>query len=809
MAELPSGTVTLLFTDIEGSTRLLEELGPERYRDVLAEHRRVLRAAFDRRGGYEVDYEGDAFFVAFHDAVAGVAAALEGQAALAGGPVRVRMGLHSGEPLLDPPKYVGRDVHLAARIMSAGHGGQVLISRRTRELVEVELKDLGEHRLKDIAEPVWLFQLGDESFPPLKTISNTNLPRPASSFVGREREVAEVEKLLRAGRLVTLTGPGGSGKTRLAIEAASQLVGDFKHGVFWIGLAALRDPELVLSTIARTTGAQEELAAHFGEKEVLLLLDNLEQVMDAATQLAVLLEACPHLRLLITSRELLRVRGEVEYQVLPLAEPDAVELFCARAQVKPSAEVEELCRRLDNMPLALELAAARAKALSPQQILDRLGDRLDLFKGGRDADPRQQTLRATMEWSYELLTPEEQQLFTRLAVFAGGCTLEAAAEVCDADVDTLQSLVEKSLVRRTGGRFWMLETIREFALHRLEQSGAADALLKQHALHVLGLAEEAQRHLAGPTQAEWLRRVESERDNVRAALAWAFSSGQAALAIKIAAALGRFWWVRGAAEGLTWLERGLDADVAPGVRALALDAAGGAAWFVGDAERALALFERALAVFEELGDRAGVARILARLAPPLMQAGRLDEAARLASEAVKINRDLGERGELALSLSLVGAAADEQGDPERASALYEESMELAREVGDTWQVAWTAQVLADLALRQGELAQAWSLGRESLALARETGDDVAALICLGILSATAAQRGDAACAGRLWGAAERLDRELGETLWRRDVPALSELLGDPGREFEPSRVEGLQLTIDEAAEYVLSIDSPA
>jgi predicted ATPase len=806
---MPSGTVTLLFTDIEGSTKLLEELGPEGYRDALAEHRRLLREVFARRGGYEVDYEGDAFFVAFSDAGEGVAAAQEAQSALAGGPISVRIGVHTGEPLLDPPKYVGRDVHLAARIMSAGHGGQTLLSHVTRALVDLETRDLGEHRLKDFAGPVSLFQLGPGAFPPLKTISNTNLPRPASSFVGREREVAEVVSLIRDGaRLVTLTGPGGSGKTRLAIEAAAELVPEFKAGVFWVGLASLRDPALVPETVAETLGAKEELAAHVGEREMLLLLDNLEQVIEAAPELGALVETCPNLVLLVTSRERLRVRGEVEYEVLPLADVDAVALFWARAQVEPSPGVEELCRRLDNMPLALELAAARARVLTVDQILERLSHRLDLLTGGRDADPRQQTLRATIEWSYDLLAREEQELFDSLAVFAGGCTLKAAEEVCDAELDTLQSLVEKSLVRRTGDRFWMLETIREYANHRLEESGQIGELRRRHAAYVLALAEEAEPHLVAAGQREWLALLEAERDNIRAALGWAFEEAPA-LGLRVAAALGRFWWVRGAEEGLGWLERGLAAAAEPDeVRAAALDAAGGAAWFRADAEGALAFFEQGLAIYRDLGDRAGVARMLARLAPPLMQAGRLDEAARIASEAVEINRELGERGELALSLALVGATADEEGDLGRASALYEESMGLAREVGDTWQVVWDAHLLADLALRQGDLVRAWSLGCESLALARETGDDVAALICLGILSATAARRGDTACAGSLWGAAERLDGELGETLWRRDVPELSELLGERGPEFESARLDGLRLTIEEATEYVLSIDLP-
>jgi class 3 adenylate cyclase len=348
MAEQPQGTVSLLFTDIEGSTRLLQELGRERYAQALDLHRRLLREAFERHGGYEVDYEGDAFFIAFQSAEQAVDAASQAQRALAEADwpdqraIRVRIGIHTGEPGLDPPKYVGIDVHKAARIMSAGHGGQVLLSQPTCELLngKFALRDLGEHRLKDFEELVWLYQLGEEPFPPLKTISNTNLPRPASSFIGREEEAAEIVALVRGGaRLITLTGAGGSGKTRLAIEAAAEVVPDFANGVFWVGLATLRDPSLVTTTIAQTLGGKNGLSEHIAERELLLLLDNFEQVVKAARELSQLLSACPNLSLIVTSRELLRIQGEVEQPVPPLPEADSVALFCARSRLEPSAAI--------------------------------------------------------------------------------------------------------------------------------------------------------------------------------------------------------------------------------------------------------------------------------------------------------------------------------------------------------------------------------------------------------------------------------------------------------------------------------------
>jgi class 3 adenylate cyclase len=449
--ELPAGTVTFLFTDVESSTKLLHSLGAEAYADALAKHRHVIREAGARHDGVEVDTQGDAFFFAFPTAPGALAAAGEMTEALDSGPIRVRIGLHTGTPLLTDEGYVGGDVHRAARIAAAGHGGQVILSKATAESVELEFTDLGEHRFKDLAEPEWLFQLGDEAFPPLRSIAVTNLPTPASTFVGRERELREIISLVTGGaRLVTLTGPGGTGKTRLALETAWTVAPEYPSGTFWIPIASLRDPELVLETVSQVLGAKEGLESHIGGRAMLLLLDNFEQVVDAAPALGTLVEACPKLSLLVTSRETLRISGEREYQVLELSDTEAVSLFCERSQLPASESVTELCRRLDGMPLAIELAAARTKLFSPEQLLERISQRLDLLKAGRDADPRQQTLRATIEWSYDLLSDDEQQLFRRFSVFSG-CTYELANDVAGADPDTLQSLLDKNLVRRREG----------------------------------------------------------------------------------------------------------------------------------------------------------------------------------------------------------------------------------------------------------------------------------------------------------------------------------------------------------------------
>ena len=725
--DLPSGTVTFLFTDVEGSTKLLHELGAEGYAAALAEHRRVVRESLAANGGVEVDTQGDAFFIAFRSAPQAVTAAQAMQEALASGPLRVRMGIHTGTSHVLREGYVGADVHLGARIAAAGHGGQVLLSKATSALVDggFELSDLGEHRLKDFAEPVWLFQLGSDRFPPLKTISNTNLPRPASSFVGREREVAELASLLRGGtRLLTLTGPGGSGKTRLAIEAAAEVVPEFRNGVFWIGLAALSDANLVTDTIAQALGAKDGLAEHIGERELLLLLDNLEQVVEAAPDLAMLVESCPNLTLLATSRELLRVRGEVEYQVLPLAEPEAVELFCARSRLEQDETVVELCRRLDNLPLPVELAAARTSVLSPAQILERLSERLDLLKGGRDADARQQTLRATIEWSYQLLDDDEKRVFSRLAVFAGGCSLESAEQVAEARLDTLESLVDKSLLRHTGERFWMLETIREYAHERLAESPEADECTRRHSEHFLALGEEAQPHLDGATPGGWVDRLEREHDNLRAAIDRLEASGESQRVLRLAGALAGFWGMKGhLPEGRRRLEQALAADT-----------------------RVTAARARALIGAADLANGNG---------DPAT-------ARRWAEEGVRLHRTLGDARGVAHCLLLIGIAANLERDFEKARELLEESVRLLRDLGDEH---YTLEATRFLAWTHGELGnpdQAQTLLTDNLGRARALGDKHIEATALEQLEGYAVLEGRIHDAGRLLESAYRVNRQLGD-----------------------------------------------
>lgn len=760
--EQPSGLVTFLFTDIEGSTRLLDELGADAYRAALAEHRRVLRDAFARHGGYEVDYEGDAFFVAFQDAAEAVAAAGEAQAVLASGPIRVRMGLHTGTPILDPPKYVGIDVHLAARVMSAGHGGQVLLSKRTRDLVSIDVLDLGEHRLKDFERPVQLYQLGSAGFPPLKTISNTNLPRPASSFVGREREVQELVTHVSASRLVTVTGPGGSGKTRVALEAAADLVGSFRAGVFWIPLATLREAELVLPALAAVIGAADDLAAAIGEREMLILVDNLEQVIDAAPALAGLVEACPNLHLLVTSRERLRVRGEVEYELLPLADTDAVELFLARAATDPSPAVAELCRRVDNMPLALELAAARVKALPVEQILERLSSRLDLFTGGRDADPRQRTLRATIAWSHDLLGPEERDVFARLGVFVGGCTLEAAEAVADADLEALQSLVEKSLLRRTGARYWMLETIAAFAAEQLETMPDA-ALTRERFAGYLADFGTARAVAVRRSDDAAVAEIAAELDNFRAVLRWADSSGRTKMLLAMVTTLWAFWMTRGLElEGDRWGRRlAASANELAGKERVQAYEFSSELVRMRDPHEGIRLKEIALAESRRLApEGADTVTLLKDIAQLKALLGDVEEARPLAEEAVELARK-------SLPESAVGATLSALALVEYFGGNFEKSRDLEIEAYSLYDVDPHASELAigQCERRLGNLDEARVRLHRALDVSRAKG-----LVSLypEVLQEAAAidvLRGRGEEAAVLFGACERLLEELGQPRW--------------------------------------------
>ena len=526
MRDLPTGTLTLLFTDVEGSTRLLRTHGPA-YADLLDEHRRILREAFRNHGGVEVDTQGDAFFAVFRAAADAAAAALEARRALSDTSVRVRMGIHTGEPRVTAEGYVGMDVHRGARVAACGHGGQIVVSASTRALLgdDVELHDLGEHRLKDLGRAERLFQLGDGTFPPLRTLDATNLPLAAGPLLGRERELSDVLAFLGNGsREVTVTGPGGTGKTRFALQVAAELVGTFSDGVFWVPLASVADPELVEPEIAQALGARDSLSDFLQGKSVLLLLDNFEHLLDAAPAVSRLLAGAGGLRVLVTSRSPLRIAGEREYPLDPLPPSDSVNLFVERAQaigreIAADETVAAICRRLDGLPLAIELAAARTRLLTPEKLLERLDRALELLTGGaRDAPDRHRTLRATIGWSYDLLDEDCRRLFSRLSVFAGSFSLEAAEDVCDAELETLATLVDASLLKATGDdRFLLLETIRELAAERLADADESAFYVRRHASFFAALAEEA---YAGrlERESEWAARLARDHDDLRASL---------------------------------------------------------------------------------------------------------------------------------------------------------------------------------------------------------------------------------------------------------------------------------------------------
>jgi len=738
----PAGTVTLVFTDIEGSTRLLEELGVDAYRDALATHRDVVRAACGRHQGYEVHFEGDAFFFAFQSAEAAVAAVSEAMVGLEEGPIRIRVGVHTGEPGLDPPKYVGIDVHRAARLMSAGHGGQVLLSQAAWDLLDgVAARDLGEHRFKDLGAPERVFQLGERVFQPIRSLYRSNLPVPATPFLGREPELAAVTGMLsEAGvRLVSLVGPGGTGKTRLALQAAAEVSDGFPDGVWWVPLAPLRDPALVLAAVAAAVGVSEsvggtpigDLAKGLAGRRLLVVVDNLEHLLPAAAEaIGAIVAACPTVTTVVTSRERLQVSGERVYAVPPMSDTDGKELFRSRAadagvELEASDELRSLCARLDHLPLALELAAARTVVFSPAQLLDRLAQWLDLLRGGRGGDARQQTLRATIAWSHDLLDSEEQHLFRRLSVFAGGCSLESAEQVAGADPDTLQSLLDKSLVRRrdsTGEpRFWMLETIREFAAERLAAAGETDGLERRHLDHYAAVAEACYDETI--QRGDDYERLEVERENLRLALDLALTTDPE-LALELARRLLPSWDQRGDhREGRERLAAALaQTEGTPTLaRAWALDAAARLAGLQSDLEAADNLSSDALALFRQLGDRRGAGMALNSLGWNAFYRGDSADAERLFEEAVEAHSDPGEEQVQLTALAGLAACASVQGDHTQAVTLFREIVAKTRREGSTARLAGVLNNLGVAEEAAGETEQARRSLEESVALSRQTG----------------------------------------------------------------------------------------
>ena len=783
MAEVGrSESATFLFTDIEGSTRLLDRLG-EGYDEVFATHCRLLRDAFAGEAGREIGTSGDSFFVVFDGPTGAIAAAAAAQRALTeyewpeGVDLRVRMGIHSGQARRSGGSYVGLDVHRAARIADAAHGGQILLSESTRSLVpQTRVRALGEHRLKDLPEPESLYQLVVDDttaeFPPPRSLAGSGLalPTPPNPIVGREREVDELCELLSLEEVrgVTITGPGGAGKTRLALEVAGRPALDFPDGVVFVELAAVSEPALALTAIAHAVGVEESagsleaaLQRFLVRRAMLLVLDNLEQVLGASPLVARLLAAAPRLKVLATSRIPLRLRGEREFPLGGLSSEAAVALFAERAaairpEFAPDGTVAELCAALDGLPLAVELAAARVRALSPEQLLERLSDRLGLLAGGpRDLPERHRTLRAAVDWSYGLLEPGGQEALARLGVFSGGFTLATADAVCDVDVFALETLAEHSLIRNAGDRFRMLETIRAYALERLDERGEAEDLKRRHAEHFADFAEEAEmRVLRGAEQSDWIERVETEHDNLRAALAWAHEAGETELELRIAGSLRGFWYVRSyLGEGRRWYELVLAADgpQPAELRAKALRGAFGLA----------------------------------------QRQGRHGEAERFATEALDLYRASGDEEGLLSSLNNVAALAVSLGDTERARAAFEESLEVARRRDDRWAVALIGSNLGYVELTLGHIDGADRHLSTSLDLLRELGAREETAIPLQNLGFVALKRGDLAAARGMFEESRELSERVG---WKEGVnyalEGLAAVLVGEGRPEEAAEALG-------------------
>jgi len=812
----PAAVTAFLFTDIEGSTRLWEH-EPARMREALALHDALARRSVEAQGGVLVKTTGDGLHAAFGDPLAGVMAAVElllqldDPQATGGLPLRVRCGIHAGVVERRDNDYFGSAVNRAARIMNAAHGGQVLVSQAVADLIagrlprETVLLDLGAVRLRDLAEPERIFQVVHPplraAFPALRSLEAipNNLPQQPTSFIGRERELNEVAARIRASRLVTVVGTGGLGKTRLSLQVAAGIVDEFADGVWLVDLASLTDPRLVAQAAASALGIIEEsgrplvdtLVRHCAERTLLLVLDNCEHLIAACAELAAhLLRSTRSVKLLATSRERLNVRGEVVYSLAPLVVPDrcetgtsttrgdsdAVRLFIDRVTaVQPSfeaterdvAQIGDICRRLDGIPLAIELAAARARALAIHDIAARLDDRFRLLTvGDRAALPRQQTLRALIDWSYDLLSPTEQALFARLSVFAGGFTLEAAEKVAaddalpEADVlDVLARLIEKSLVVLNvgGARYHMLETVREYAAARLDEAAATLAVRNRHMRHYADLAERAAPGFFGSDQREWLARIDRERENLLAAHAWCTDASDGVDAGLRLVAL-KFYWINRGLPGLGY-RLGVEAlartrsSEASVLRCRALYETGQIACYMGRYREGQAYLEESLAMARHLDDPERIGAALQPLAMACLGQGNAAAARRHLEEALGLAQKLDSKHDLAAALNAMAQLHRMQDDVEKAVPLYEQVLQLARETGDRESLAFGLLNVA-MATITRETGDCVPMLIEALAIADEIGSKPTLLSVLEVSAGLAASRGDFARAARIFGAAE-------------------------------------------------------
>jgi predicted ATPase/class 3 adenylate cyclase len=873
MSDLLTGTVTFLFTDVEGSTRLLARLG-ERYRELQLGHDGIVREAIAEGNGVEVGTEGDSFFAVFATPNNAVRAAAEAQRKLAAEQwpdeviVRVRMGLHTGEGTLGGANYLGLDVNRAARIASAAHGGQVLISDATRALIErslppsTRLRELGRFHLKDLPQPERLFQLVieglEQDFPPPRSLDARphNLPAQLTRFIGRGEEIARTRELLARNRLVTLTGPGGTGKTRLGLEVAAESLADFRDGVFFVDLSATTIPEFVPATIAGALHLREQpglpvldtVVEHLRDRELLLVLDNFEQVVEGgAAILEPLLHGAHGLKALVTSRVPLHLYGEQEFPVPPLALPDprhlpdlddlthfeAVTLFAERAaasrpdfRITPenARMVAEITARLDGLPLAIELAASRVKLLPPKALLARLQQRLPLLSvQNRNVPERQRTLRRTIDWSYDLLDDPKQRMFSRLAVFAGETDLEAVEAVVNPagelgldTLDGLASLVDNNLVRSLGfpdeePRFGMLETIREYGLERLSQSGEESLIRRRHAEHWIKMAEHAVDELGEADQATWTRRLERDHSHFRSVLSWALQSGEEALGLRLAAVLPDFWRLGShVREGRRWLYDLLALPPAAGntlLRARALTAAAGLAGFVDATDEHLRFAEEAAAAYRDLGDPLEATEALEALGWARLQAGRLAAARASLLEAKRRNVDLGNRRKAGQCSMALGTVAVLEGHPDQARPLFEEALATFEDLHDTFWVAFTHLSVGHVDRLKGSDEAAEKRYRLSLSLFRQLDSPMGTTWALYAFADLALYRGEHGRALRLVGASDALRERVGKA-----TPVEMALFGDvraAARSYldeataEGLHQEGFAMAVEDAVTYAM------
>jgi predicted ATPase/class 3 adenylate cyclase len=870
MSTLPTGTVTFVFTDIEGSTRLIQRLG-DRHREVLETQAQLLRQIVLEAGGIEVGERGDGFFFVFVSACEAAKAAARIQRSLAEHPwppegeIRVRIGIHTGEGVLGGDNYMGLEVHRAARIGNAGHGGQVVLSQATATLLqdslpaELSLRELGCHKLKDLPEGVQLFQLLipglPVDFPQPRTLgyTNINLPHQLTSFVGRTRELQEVVDGLTESRLLTLTGPGGTGKSRLALQAAAEVAHTFPDGVFFVPLAPITDPELVVPTVLSSLNLppapgdpSSSLQEYLEPRRILLVLDNFEQILSAGYQVGEWLRAAPGLKVLATSRAPLRVYGEREYAVPPLdmpdptrpaelsefAESEAVRLFVDRASAaRPDfhlsdqnvSVIAEIVARLDGLPLAIELAASRIKLMAPDAILERLSSRLALLTGGaRDLPARQQTLRGAISWSYELLEEPARQLLRRLSIFIGGACFAEVEAVCAAEdgvemdiLDALTVLVDHSLVNQSllgaESRISMLETIREFAYEQLVESGELEQIEERHTAAFLALTDAAEPNLIRKGRGRWLDRLEVDVDNLRAVLSRLIASGTTGSAQRMVGILWRFWQMRGyikegrkrAAEVLS-LSGG-----EPAQRVAALHAAGGMAYWQGDMETMKGFYAEALELARSLGDPRTLALALYNSAFPMAMLDSLEKGWQLLEESLALARELGDSSLIGEVLWGFGTVLWFVGKHEGAEPWYDRSLEALEGSDSVFVVAWAHHMRGLLRTEKKDFVGARADLQTSMGLFTEDDDLSGMVLSLNHFAALALGEDDVERALRLAGAAAKA-QEVSETgmleIVQNRIPGMADAGNRVGRErAEELLTEGRAMPLKQAVAYALEV----